>query len=475
MRIGILSSMMALLAGAGAALGQAPETPSGLKPAAATDSTAMAPAVPGSLPQTLAPAPAPGCVAPAVQGPCDPGVNYGQTPGLPEFGPGFGPCPMGNCLYGSAEYLLWKIKDAPLPPNQLTVPYSVSGLTQFQSNFTFAEGVGVEYGGRSGGRFTLGGWVHPDQLLGLEATYFQFERSNNNFGGTQVVDLPVNFSVMNLNIATAMTIAMQNFTLPAQLRVSALGSTGPSDFWGTEINARSTRCFIGGMSIDLIGGFRYLNFTENFTLLESIRLDAFNSVNLSGPLPIPPNPPIQVPQPVTGQRNLAEIRTFDNITTRNQFYGAQVGLTSEWWLAPRFVVSGWGKVATGAMVETIRIVGNTTTVGSAGIAPPPGGGGLLTPGTGFVDSSRTRYAVIPEFSFSIGYQITSHIRANIGYDFLYVSTIARPGDQIGFSATNTTIAINGQPTTVQANQPTFSYTDTDLWAQGLTAGFSIRY
>ena len=182
-----------------------------------------------------------------------------------------------------------------------------------------------------------------------------------------------------------------NITLPGQLTTTVTGATGPSNFWGAEINARSTRCFIGGASFDLIGGFRYLDFEENFTLLENINLQVANPINLSGPGPIPPNPLPPIPQPVTGLRSLATITTVDSITTRNQFYGAQVGASTEWWLAPRFVVSGWGKVGTGAMVQTIRIVGNTATTAAAGIVPPPvTPGGILTPSVGFVDASRTR-------------------------------------------------------------------------------------
>lgn len=479
MRIGILSSMMALLAGVGSALAQTPDGPAASQPYAGTGSTATAPAAPGSLSPALTCGPTSNCAGRPNCG--DPGPNYGHTNGLPEFGPGFGPCPMGNCLYGSAEYLLWKIKDSPLPPNQLIVPFTVSGLTTFQSNFTFADGGAIEYSGRSGGRFTIGGWVCPDQLLGIEATYFQFERSNNNFGGTQVSDLPVNLTVtQNITMTSAMATTISqvplNITLPGQLTTTVLGSMGPSNFWGVELNARSTRCFFGGASFDLIGGFRYLEFAEQFNLLENINLQVANSINLAGPGPIPPNPLPPIPQPVTGLRPLATITTNDSITTRNQFYGAQVGMSSEWWVAPRFIVSGWGKVGTGAMVQTVRIVGNTITTAAAGVPQPlVAPGGILTPSIGFVDQSRTRYAVIPEFNIGIGYQICKGVRATVGYNFLYLTTIARPGDQIAFSQTNTNIAVAGTATAVTVNQPTFRYVDTDLWAQGLTAGFSIRY
>ena len=48
-------------------------------------------------------------------------------------------------------------------------------------------------------------------------------------------------------------------------------------------------------------------------------------------------------------------------------------------------------------------------------------------------------------------------------------------DQIGASQNTTTISLGGQATTVTQTQPAFNYHDTDFWAQGLTAGFQVRW
>ena len=102
-------------------------------------------------------------------------------------------------------------------------------------------------------------------------------------------------------------------------------------------------------------------------------------------------------------------------------------------------------------------------------------GGLLTPGTGLLSTSRTRYAVIPELNVNIGYQITPHVKVMVGYNFLYISSLARPGDQIASVQSTTTVAIAGAPSTVRVNTPAINYHDTDMWIQGLTAGVQVRW
>jgi hypothetical protein len=38
--------------------------------------------------------------------------------------------------------------------------------------------------------------------------------------------------------------------------------------------------------------------------------------------------------------------------------------------------------------------------------------------------------VVPEVGVKVGYQVTPHLRAQVGYDFLYWSDVVRPGSQI---------------------------------------------
>lgn len=471
MRIGVVSSMLALLAGVGPVLAQSPAV-------VRTATTAKAGTVTGSAPTELPPVSPPVATAPAsvyadASAPCV-GCDA-ACPGIPGA--------IGNTFYGFAEYILYKIQDEPLPPTQLTIPFTVSGLASFNSALQFADGPTIDLGGRSGGRFTVGAWLIPDQVLGIEATYFQLERRQDNFAAAQVSNLPLSLTVtQNITMVAAMATTIQqvplNVTLPAELTVRAVGATGPANFWGTEINARSTQCIFGGVVFDVLAGFRFLTLDEDFTLTENIRLQVANAINLAGPGPIPPNPLPPIPQPVTGLRELTNITTRDSVSTHNNFWAAQAGGSFNWWLGERLTFNGWGKIAAGAMIQQVNIAGSTTSTsnptGTAAVTNTQAGG-LLTPLSGPISTSRTRYAVMPEFNIGFGWQFTRHIRGTIGYNFLYLSTVARPGDQIGFASSSTTINVAGQPTTTVVNSPSFRYMDTDIWAQGLTAGVEVRY
>jgi hypothetical protein len=493
--------MMALLAGVGSALAQAPSAPA--TPVPAEKAAADAAKAPAEAPK-----------------PAGSGVNLPEGIGLPgdpasgdlTAAPGANHCGGEWCShsyswYGSAEYLLFKLKDAAAPPTQITLPITQTGLNQQTTSISIG-GVGVDYGGRSGMRFTLGHWCDPDHCLGAEISYFQFERRDSSFFVAQQANLPlavtiqqnVNSTVLS-NGATSLTTTQIPLTvqLPAVLTISATGAAGPTNFWGGEANLRSTRCVFGGLSIDFLAGFRYINLSEEFVLNESIILQSANantittqglaqilqpnnSFNLppgiygTGPTGLPIGPVVMIPAPLSGLQTVSNTTSVNNMTTHNQFYAAQIGASWEWWITKRLTFNGYGKVAAGAMVENFTIQSNTTVTpaASTGLPTTTNPGGIL-PVTGFLDMGRTRYAVAPELQLTFGYNWTPHIRTTIGYNFLYLSSVMRPGDQIVFNQSSANISVAGTPNTVTTFQPSYVTNTTDFWAQGLTAGFEIRY
>jgi hypothetical protein len=65
----------------------------------------------------------------------------------------------------------------------------------------------------------------------------------------------------------------------------------------------------------------------------------------------------------------------------------------------------------------------------------------------------------------------------VGYNFLYVSSVIRPGDQVDRVLDITQIPnfpVPGvQPTAL--GRPTVLFKETDFWAQGINLGLEIRY
>ena len=80
----------------------------------------------------------------------------------------------------------------------------------------------------------------------------------------------------------------------------------------------------------------------------------------------------------------------------------------------------------------------------------------------------------PEFQLKLGYDLTPQIRFTLGYDFLYLSDAVRPGDQIDRNLPKGQIFAQGGPA-ISTTYPARRFQTTDFYAQGLTAGVSLRF
>jgi hypothetical protein len=193
----------------------------------------------------------------------------------------------------------------------------------------------------------------------------------------------------------------------------------------------------------------------------------------------------------------AETIRTDKFEAHNDFYGGQVGARGECrWGKLAFILDG--KVALGDMNETVNINGGTvafinqtatpTRIAAGPAGPPlviPAGAPvtsqfiLFTPGGVFAQPtnighySRDVFAVIPEVNLKVGYDVTENVRATLGYSFLYISDVVRAGQQIDPVITSSLLA--NPPVVIGAVRPAFPGHSTDFWAQGLTAGFEIRF
>ena len=119
----------------------------------------------------------------------------------------------------------------------------------------------------------------------------------------------------------------------------------------------------------------------------------------------------------------SSITVYDHFGTRSQFNGGQLGAEFQY-LQNRWYIGGAVKLAIGATHEVVSIDGSTTVYPTSGAPIPLSGGNFATLQTGRYATNR--FAVAPEAQLNIGYQITPSIRAMIGYNFLYLTSVARP-------------------------------------------------
>src|SRR5439155_7836798 len=116
--------------------------------------------------------------------------------------------------------------------------------------------------------------------------------------------------------------------------------------------------------------------------------------------------------------------------TRSQFYGGQVGARLETSFGKTFVETT-ARVALGSMHEVLN-VGGSSTVTNGAFGAPTGAfaGGVFGEPSNSGRFVRNSFAVVPEVQVKAGYQLLQNVRGFVGYNFLYVSDVVRPGSQI---------------------------------------------
>ncbi|OWK43207.1 hypothetical protein FRUB_02806 [Fimbriiglobus ruber] len=72
---------------------------------------------------------------------------------------------------------------------------------------------------------------------------------------------------------------------------------------------------------------------------------------------------------------------------------------------------------------------------------------------------------------NLGYQVTDHIRLIAGYSFLYLNSVARPGNQIDPVIDTQQIP----PATGTGTRPAGGVRTSDFWVQGINLGMQLRY
>jgi hypothetical protein len=364
------------------------------------------------------------------------------------------PCGPPGRFWVNAEYLLWWIKNSDLPPLVTASSISSGGALNHPDTVVLFGG-SVDNEERSGGRFTAGYWLDCDQTIGIEAGYFFLGSRSVNFtagsstpGTTTVIGRPF-FNVVS-GMEDSELIVAPNLTGTVHVSSS-------SRLQGAEVNGICNICCGCCYRVDLLGGFRYLQLDEGLGMHE----------DLAVPLTVP----------LLGGQTLG---VTDQFGAHNRFYGGQVGAVAEYRRGEYFV-DLLGKVALGDMHQVIDIDGSTVFgLPLSGGAPMVAKGGLLALPSNIGQFSRDRFAVVPEVDINVGYQVTPHLRAYVGYSFLYSSSVVRPGDQIDLHVNPLQLPLlralpGGAIPVVGPARPAVVFKDTDFWAQGISLGLEFQF
>jgi hypothetical protein len=361
-----------------------------------------------------------------------------------------------NHFWVNAEYLLWTIKSQPLPP---LVTTSSNPFGDFAPGAIGQMGTSVLFGDShvasqafSGARIGGGFWFDPCQIWGLDTSFFILGRQSSDFvagsNGMPTLFRPffnTNIPGLNMPISDAEIVAF-----PGLLAGSVQVRTA-SQLWGFDTNLRRNLLRSCNGRVDLLLGYRFLDLQESLQIRESLTALVPLSTTTAGD----------------------RFMVTDRFGTRNQFNGGQIGLDGEWCWG-RFILGGFTKVALGDVHESVSITGNTvfTPVGRMPVTLP---GGLLALDSNIGTHFQNRFAVVPEVGVKVGYRITDWCRAFVGYNFLYISDVMRPGEQIDLRVNTAQLPLLGQAPGAAVPPPIVPFRHTDFWAQGVNFGFQFTW
>lgn len=389
---------------------------------------------PGGVPIDCPPG---GCPTPTLDAPL-----AGGAPRFPALGRLFG---LGcDRTWVSAEYLLWWTRSTQVPPLAATGvidPTGVGGIMAQQNLLAGSFGESLHGGTRIG----LGHWFTDEQRRGVDARFFYLFRSGETFtansGQFPTLFLPFN----NVNTPVGPT---GNIVAAPGVAQGGIAVTLENSLWGAEVNYRrfltGNPCF----RLDGLVGYRYVNFTETLSITETAALL--------------PTAPFSAPGGIINDRFRAV----------NNFHGGQVGLTGEV-RRGRWFVDGRTTIAFGSVQQTAEIAGGQARALPNGTTGLYGGGLYALPGANIGTFSQNKFAVMPEVGVNLGYHITPGFRVFVGYNFLYLSSVLRPGNVIDpnlDAARIPNFALPGSPAPLPFPRPQPQLNTTDFFAQGINFG-----
>jgi hypothetical protein len=349
----------------------------------------------------------------------------------------------GGMFWGRAEYLVWWARGANIPPLVTTSPQGTpAGQAGVLPNATILFGDGrINTDGRSGGRFTLGYFCDPCQMIGIEDSFFMLGNIDDGFfassSGDPILARP--FFNTELSAQESLLIAYPGVVV-GNIDVSSNRSLTSNDL------SLRRALYIGCCSrFDILAGYRYFHLGEGL----SVRTNAT----------------VLDEQGITAGTNFAAEDIFG---TANNFNAGQLGVNYQ------FTRGCWtwdimGKLALGGVSQRVSINGSTV-VTVPDEEPVTNEGGILALDSNIGTYRRTQFGIMPEIDVNLRYQWSPLWTISMGYTFIGLTNVVRPGDQISLN-----LDPRQFPPGVPGTFPQFTFNSTDLWVQGLNFGIECNF
>lgn len=351
-----------------------------------------------------------------------------------------------SMIWGSAEYLYWTTNGVDTPALATT---GLDGTLQDDAGVLGIAGTSTLFGGnelhedeRSGGRYSLGMWLTPDQRTGLEVTYLSLGDDSESFS-TSIGTFPIlarPFFNTDLDRQDSRLIEF-----PALVEGS-LSIQSDTEFDAFEINFRKAGIRERGRTGDLLLGYRRASLDESLRIDE--QTESLADANLG-----------------------ATFELFDQFLTENEFHGGQIGWSYQGQISDCWSLGFQAKVALGNTRSRVAIDGQTT-VTDADANTSTNSGGLLTQDSNIGTFRDNSFSTISELGIWIRRDLPFGVKAKLGYNYFLWTDVAQAGGQIDSRVNPTQIP----PSTLTGEaRPRSSFDRSDFSAHGLSAGLEYQF
>jgi len=362
----------------------------------------------------------------------------GVRPPMPVSGPPI-EVPPGPMFWAGADALFWRVKGGLVSPLVVGVYTSANPPLPADPRMAFPVSDDRINGDvQSGFRLRAGMWLDKPHGTGVEVTFTDFlhESDRNYFVGNSNVILARPF--VDVVQRSPALFQLSNPTGGVQ-GIAAVATTFDSD--GFELNMLRRGPAMIGEEMHWILGLRY------WSLEESLAVET------------------------AAQTSALRLSAFDSFATRNRFFGPQVG--GNWhWDRGRLSIDLSAKLAVGAIWEESSIDGGSTAMSPSG-ARLDRSGGLLALRSNIGDDDRTKLAVMRDTSLSLGYCIADNVQLRLGYDFMWVSNVIRPGQQIDLGVNPSYLPFS--PTPSGTPRPWHKFDGEIFYMHGFSLGLAVQF
>jgi hypothetical protein len=356
-----------------------------------------------------------------------------------------------QAIWAGVDYMRYWLRPAPLP-----VPLLANG-----AGATLIGGNEVEFSSANGIQATLGTWLNDRHTVGLAGSGFLLEQRSRSAvvsSGTGALATLVRPTVDALT-GNPSAVVVATPPIPGVITGGLTGALGVDTgirLSGFDAYAIANVAYCPNYTFDFQFGGRYLDLDEYLSVTQVSTGFGGTTVPFGG-----------------NTYNNATVTVNDRFRTRNQFFGGFMGFRGEYRFGAAFLALS-ARVGIGNNHQTIDVDGSSA-VNVPGKAPLPGGV-LTAQGGNLGQSDRNQFAVLSEVGATGGVQFSPWGRVLVGYDFLYLNNVARPGLQVDRVVNGRLLPISN---TFNGLSGVASPRDTgardDFFAHGVRIGLEVQY